>query len=830
MFDMSVWTEHEDPRGRKFLYHPGGETKWLWQRWEHAGEMFCRNVRTGERVWVSEMDPKTRRDAGFPRKEVTMPMPMPMNSNSNANSVYATQSAQVNGGMMHNGFQASNGAINDRSAYAAGNNMNVVDPRYQGAGHAKGWLGAPGDHYGAMNGASRSQQHSVLQNGTHAGVLPSNEGLSASKYLHSVVQGRAGGLRSSNESGQNGGLLDPRGPHQRPGMNRRFTSIYKDNEVSKQPVSTGLKRGKGLLSSYEDHEKASLREAAPLGGSKKRTRDGEKDNEFVSKRQKSDPDQQYFCKPCDRNFKDWQAISQHRATKSHGRSEKEYKKRKSHTLDKYGNPIQAAPLIEWMKINPRYEDLVIRSHAGWEDWAQRSIDNLPKGDRRAFACVRAQVIVKYCEAVENGTLDDEEWHSYPPASGKKFPSGKYTPGPNEFTEYPIPTSTKPRSSKKGLVSNNDDFIPVGGDDTSSPEHHHRKSRFAKAKLSPAPPSIRRVTPISVDTAELKLVKKSKYQAKSLNAISFLEHHAHLRGTRASHLALCAHYNQEFSSFDPDESESADETFLGTCTTVEKEFLRLTSAPKESEVRPLHILQKSLQNVKEKWKTRVKDYDWVCRQMKSIRQDLKVQHVETLFTANVYETHARIALEQTDLGEFNTCVAQVMTLFSKDGLEEDELIVDEFWCYRILYDTLFATSSYELAKLLKQLSLKERSRVATSYALQVTMAVQSFDWVQFLKLYDTPPAKTMAAYLMELLFTRVRSQSLAIICSAFGPTKLPLSEVMKTFRWEEDEGASCRRFLDKINVVVDKNYIDCKQSKQKGISVLRDTVRITHAGT
>lgn len=69
--------------------------------------------------------------------------------------------------------------------------------------------------------------------------------------------------------------------------------------------------------------------------------------------------------------------------------------------------------------------------------------------------------------------------------------------------------------------------------------------------------------------------------------------------------------------------------VGTCMRPDKEYLRLTSAPDPSTVRPEHILKKAFENVTNKWendKDSSEKYISICSQFKSIRQDLTVQHI------------------------------------------------------------------------------------------------------------------------------------------------------------------------------------------------------------
>lgn len=88
---------------------------------------------------------------------------------------------------------------------------------------------------------------------------------------------------------------------------------------------------------------------------------------------------------------------------------------------------------------------------------------------------------------------------------------------------------------------------------------------------------------------------------------------------------------------------------------------------------------TLEMLKKKWRTEA-NYGYICDQFKSMRQDLTVQRIKNEFTVKVYEIHARIALENGDLGEYNQCQSQLRGLYEL-GLKGS---VMEFLAYRILY--------------------------------------------------------------------------------------------------------------------------------------------------
>jgi hypothetical protein len=81
-------------------------------------------------------------------------------------------------------------------------------------------------------------------------------------------------------------------------------------------------------------------------------------------------------------------------------------------------------------------------------------------------------------------------------------------------------------------------------------------------------------------------------------------------------------SQDMSEFDMESLK-----IVGTCVKLEKDYLRLTSAPHPSVVRPESVLWKALKLIKEKWADDMVDYVYMCSQLKSIRQDLTVQHIQ-----------------------------------------------------------------------------------------------------------------------------------------------------------------------------------------------------------
>jgi hypothetical protein len=190
--------------------------------------------------------------------------------------------------------------------------------------------------------------------------------------------------------------------------------------------------------------------------------------------------------------------------------------------------------------------------------------------------------------------------------------------------------------------------------------------------------------------------------------------------------------------------------VGTCRELEKPFLRLTSAPDPASVRPPDILEAALIALKKKWRVARKSEDaadagsraemvaYMRSQLKAVRQDLVVQHIQTELTVAAYETHARVALQSKDFSEFHQCEAQLRPLYSK-GLRGH---TDEFWAYRILFllcrQSREETGFADMTRLLNDLPEESQGSAAwpaTKHALAVRIAVQDHNYHSLLHTKD-----------------------------------------------------------------------------------------------
>ena len=180
----------------------------------------------------------------------------------------------------------------------------------------------------------------------------------------------------------------------------------------------------------------------------------------------------------------------------------------------------------------------------------------------------------------------------------------------------------------------------------------------------------------------------------------------------------------------------------------------------------------------KWKEQP-DYKYTCSQFKSIRQDLTVQHIFDNFTVEVYETHARVALQvvrlfshsilflrrlspvvifavmQGDLSEYNQCQTQLMELYERDPSFRTNFY--EFTCYRVLY-FLVTDQQSALNSGILGMTTDTRAADAVNFALQIRECVTSklINYVRFFALYKSPPSSCLhARHMTQMMAPGIR---------------------------------------------------------------------------
>lgn len=263
-------------------------------------------------------------------------------------------------------------------------------------------------------------------------------------------------------------------------------------------------------------------------------------------------------------------------------------------------------------------------------------------------------------------------------------------------------------------------------------------------------------------------------------------------------------NNNKNIFDIDEGIDLEQAtaIVGTNTNLEKRYLRLTSAPDPSTVRPPEILKKSLEFIKNKFALK-QDYTYFCDQIKSIRQDLTVQCIRDSFTVEVYETHARVALKKADHTEFNQCQSQLQMLYGEVGGENK----NEFTGYFVLY-LIFTEDHSGLQVLLRKLT--QNSDEVVVHALKVRKAWANCRYYELFKLYKNAPK--MSKFIMVWFINRERKRAFKILIKAYRPN-LPKSFVKSQLEFDKDEELD--QFLAQFELVYcgeDKSLIDCKSSQ------------------
>ncbi|CCG83630.1 UPF0666 protein C2A9.11c [Taphrina deformans PYCC 5710] len=312
----------------------------------------------------------------------------------------------------------------------------------------------------------------------------------------------------------------------------------------------------------------------------------------------------------------------------------------------------------------------------------------------------------------------------------------------DWAKEPLPilsqTVSRPHENGHFFLSGRTSDVSFQNDQSSVSKAKRKKSRFDVPEIPAAG--------LAGDTDDQKAKRARRFEDSAIKAA-------------VSSVPMSSTINLGFSEGVPDYDEF---TIIGHATKLEKSYLRLTSAPDPGTVRPLPVLKDALELLKRKWKEDA-NYAYICDQFKSLRQDLTVQRIKNEFTITVYEIHARIALEKSDLGEYNQCQTQLQTLYKQMPDTGHPL---EFLAYRILY-MLHTRNLTEINTVLVNMTLALRQDPSIAHALSVRKSLACNNYPRLFKLYLEAP--NMSGYLMDNFIDRERVSAMAIVCRAYRPT-------------------------------------------------------------
>jgi len=262
------------------------------------------------------------------------------------------------------------------------------------------------------------------------------------------------------------------------------------------------------------------------------------------------------------------------------------------------------------------------------------------------------------------------------------------------------------------------------------------------------------------------------------------------------------------------------TIVGTSQDIFKDYLRLTTEPKQEQIRPYAILQQTLTELKRRWREKA-NYDWICSQFKSLRQDLTVQRIKNEFTVQVYEIHARMALESGDMVEYNQCQATLKTLYEL-GIPGK---VHEFTAYRILM-LLHGQNRSELNLYVGQLTPTQKMDPAVRHALNVQRALSIGNYHSLFGLYLTAP--NMGAYIMDHFIDRERIKALMVITKAYKTISMSFIQNQLAFDDLEDAHTFLTNhtvaFFINPNSSHSQKILDCKPAVSQLAQVFEDKYR------
>ncbi|CAK9436029.1 uncharacterized protein LODBEIA_P05960 [Lodderomyces beijingensis] len=450
---------------------------------------------------------------------------------------------------------------------------------------------------------------------------------------------------------------------------------------------------------------------------------------------------------------------------------------------------------------------------------------------------------------ENGAIVEEQPHGFLHNS-TSFESSTVHDEPHTHNPPGIPLATRPlpreydvdllgvslaNASAKGHIHTNNDSGTIGFNDNLSSAAAESDTSSAMKPMSYADINAKHKGSDDYVSSERKRQRRERFELHPSN------------GSPSSASVL--------PTVSPDGSNSG--AFVGKSVSLEKDYLRLTSAPDPDKVRPQWVLQRSIAHVLDKYHTMEVNiaYDYIKNQLKSIRQDLTVQHIKNEFAIEIYEQNARLSIKHNDLGEFNQCQTQLKNLYhmrrsssSDPASPRRHCFIScelEMLCYRVIYMMITRNNS----EIMKLKSLFARDYLEFAYPephqiyLELINALFRCNFnklttnsIRFFSQLATFKHKRDTALALQMidnfLADKVRLVQLGNVCASYHKMSLRVLSSLLAFPQDEESGDECRRFLNRLKLAapfISNEDFDAKRAKSAVMAKIASSQKVDIKG-
>ena len=158
----------------------------------------------------------------------------------------------------------------------------------------------------------------------------------------------------------------------------------------------------------------------------------------------------------------------------------------------------------------------------------------------------------------------------------------------------------------------------------------------------------------------------------------------------------------------------------------------------------------------------------------------MQHVKTELTVEVYEAHARMALEYGDVVDMNQCLSRLMDLYRSVPEEPSTSCRDEFYACRVLYEaTVGNRGSFAMSPALRSAYMTAVARLRETrgcgttsveilHAMDSIRALRSGDYVRYVRLLRSAPHLSRKLLERKDVIESMRFTAAQAITAAYRP--------------------------------------------------------------